>query len=325
MTDGHDMGHAGDMIADGALTAGGAMRDANDASLFPQTVGERLRAAREAAGLDLNDIATRTRVPTRHLEAIERSDFTALPSITYAIGFARSYARAVGADETVITRDLRVELGRAPVGTPGETAPYEPVDPTRVPSRLLAWTALALLVVFLIGYGAWRSEIFGSAGAPPIAAGPVEPATMPAAVSPAPAPTVGGQVVLTATQPVWLKIYDKAGTRLIEKEMAAGEAFTVPREADTPMILTGRPDALRVTVDGREVAPLGNGSAAIKDVGISAAALASRPATSAAVVPALRPVPATPRRVRDVHTRDPVIAVPSAVAAPAPTVSNGTE
>ena len=75
--------------------------------LFPQSVGERLRVLREAAALDLNDIATRTRVPLRHLEAIERGDYASLPSPTYALGFARSYARAVGAEEAPLIAQLR--------------------------------------------------------------------------------------------------------------------------------------------------------------------------------------------------------------------------
>src|SRR3546814_4859622 len=37
--------------------------------------GDKLRLAREAAGLSLADVATRTRITQRHLEAIEKSDF----------------------------------------------------------------------------------------------------------------------------------------------------------------------------------------------------------------------------------------------------------
>jgi cytoskeletal protein RodZ len=75
-------------------------------------VGDRLRAARLAAGLALSDIADKTRVPLRHLEAIESNDFSTLPSFTYATGFVRAFARVVGEDEVALIRDLRVELGR---------------------------------------------------------------------------------------------------------------------------------------------------------------------------------------------------------------------
>src|SRR3546814_8106485 len=71
-----------------------------------------------------------------------------------------------------------------------------------------------------------------------------------------PAPPAGN-VVLTATDTVWLRIYDGNDKRLFEKEMAAGETYTVPADAQNPQILTGRPQALRVTIGGKEVAPLG--------------------------------------------------------------------
>ena len=105
---------------------------------------------------------------------------------------------------------------------------------------------------------------------------------------------VTGEVVLTATAPVWLRVYDASKTKLFEKEMTVGERYAVPANANNPMILTGRPDGLKVTVGGREVAPLGTAEKSIKDVGISAAALAARPpvaATPTAGAPTL-PAPA---------------------------------
>ena len=80
-----------------------------EASLFPARVGDKLRAARIAEGVDLPTIAERTRIPQRHLEAIESSNYSGLPSITYAMGFAKAYARQVGLDEVAIARDLRAE------------------------------------------------------------------------------------------------------------------------------------------------------------------------------------------------------------------------
>ena len=62
------------------------------------SVGERLRTAREAKGLSLEDVASQTRIPIRHLQHIEREEWDALPAITYCVGFARSYANAVGLD-----------------------------------------------------------------------------------------------------------------------------------------------------------------------------------------------------------------------------------
>jgi cytoskeleton protein RodZ len=266
--------------------------------LFPQSVGERLRVMREAAGLDLNDVGTKTRIPLRHLEAIERGDYAALPSPTYALGFTRSYARAVGADEVPLIVQLREDLGREDPAT--HSMPYEPTDPARVPSRLLAWTAAVLALVLAIGYWTWRSNTWGPDAVTPVpsespAAPPAVVATTQTPQAPVADAPATGDVVLTATAPVWLRIYDASKTKLFEKEMAVGERYTVPADANNPMILTGRPDGLKVTVGGRDVAPLGTAEKSIKDVGISAAALAARPPVVAMpVAPAL--LPPTPAR-----------------------------
>ena len=50
-------------------------------------MGEQLRDAREAKGITLEDIAAQTRIPTRHLESIEKSEWDNLPAPTYTIGF----------------------------------------------------------------------------------------------------------------------------------------------------------------------------------------------------------------------------------------------
>jgi cytoskeleton protein RodZ len=262
---------------------------AEAAGLFPHSVGERLLAARTAAGFDLNDIATKTRVPVRHLEAIERSDYASLPSVTYALGFARSYGRAVGLNEAELTRDLRAELGRAPLEA-ADSAPYEPVDPSRVPSRLLAWTAAGIAVALLIGYFVWKSMAFGDGNIPVAEAPPPVVATAPAAAPPPTAAPATGQVVLTATAPVWLRVYDKADKVLFEKEMATGESWPVPADADTPMVRTGRADALKITVGGSEVAPLGPPEKTVRDVVLTAAALAARP-PAAVTPPSTAPAP----------------------------------
>src|SRR3546814_18204533 len=61
--------------------------------------GDKLRLAREAMHVDVEEIAARTRVPVRMLKSLEQGDYAALPGSTYCIGFSRAYARAVGLDE----------------------------------------------------------------------------------------------------------------------------------------------------------------------------------------------------------------------------------
>src|SRR5690349_9708386 len=112
------------------------------------SAGVQLRDAREKAGLSVADIAARTRIPQRHLEAIERDDFNALPSTTYSVGFARAYARAVGVDEVGIAATVRAQLEQSGRERHAYQA-FEPADPARVPPRSLAWTAAIVALLIL--------------------------------------------------------------------------------------------------------------------------------------------------------------------------------
>lgn len=278
-----------------------------EATLFPKTAGERLREYREAQGLTLAEVAARTRVPLRHLEAIEQSNYSGLPSHTYSVGFAKAYARAIGMDEVSIARDVRVQADA--VRRPPEYQPYEMQDPKRQapPGVMMAAMAAALLIVVIAGIWYGTTLIRGDGSVAQVApAAEVPPPPTSVAPVPTPTPATGGQVSLTATDVVWLRIYDADGKSLFEKELQPGERFDVPSDANRPMINVGRPDKLDVTVNGSLVPPLGDGARAIKDVVISAEALLARGtepsplpvADGSGPMPAAQSTGAPPRRFR---------------------------
>jgi cytoskeleton protein RodZ len=249
---------------------------------IPTTPGARLREAREAQGLSLDEIAARTRVPLRQLEAIEEGNYATLPSITYSVGFAKAYARAVGLDEVSIARDVRKQNDHQPAVRRTEYVPYEPDEPRRAPSGVVAVIGVVIALLVLVAAGLWfgttwfRGESGGSAAAPAITATQDKVPEAPAA----PVASQGGQVALTATDDVWLRIYDANGT-VHESTMKPGETYTVPQDKPGLMINIGRPDKLKVTINGSAVAPLGDGHVAIKDVPITASALLARGAPAA--------------------------------------------
>lgn len=241
------------------------------------STGQRLRRAREAAGMTVEQLAAETRIPQRHIETLERGDFASLPSRTYATGFSRTYARAVGIDENEVIAQLRAELGES-TGERMAAPRYEPGDPARVPSRGLAWLSLAAIVLLALGgFAFYRSYFAPGLGPAPLQAPEPEPVAPPAGGPVAAAPT-GGQVVFTALEAgVWVKFYDKDGRQLMQKQMDANERYVVPADAEGPQIWTGRPDALRITVGGKPVPKLSEEDRVVKDVPVSAEALLARP------------------------------------------------
>lgn len=286
--------------------------------------GATLRAAREAKRLDLGHIAAETRIPLRHLEAIEADNFESLPSRTYAIGFARTYAKVLELDDVAIVDAVRAELAdgsmRRTVPSPG----MEPGDPARVPSSGLAWAMAAAALVLAVGAFAFYNSYFRAGTGPGSLIEPQASASAPAKPRPArdAATASSGPVVFTAlADGIWVRLYEEGGERLTERTLKLGETIEVPVAARDPRINTGRPDALSITIGGQPVAKLSEQPETISGVAVSAAALAARVAApapgAAATPPAAGIVPAVvPRRAARPATGR--ASAPRAAASPAP-------
>lgn len=256
--------------------------------------GAMLAEARAAAKLELAEVASRTRIPLRHLAAIEAGDYAKLPSRTYAVGFSRTYARVLGLDERTVTEQVRLDLAAGDgQGAPLRPDRFEPGDPARIPSRRLAWLSLLAVVILVVGaFSFYRTYFSPGLGPAPLTAPTPQPTQGAVAARPGAAilaAAASGPVVFTSlADGTWVRFYDAAGKRLFEGQMAKGETFTVPADAQGPKAWTGRPNALAITIGGRPVPKLGEEEVTMKDVPVDAAALLAR----AAPAPA-RPAPAT--------------------------------
>lgn len=151
--------------------------------------GEKLRAARERLGIDRGELSLRTKINERHLAAVEDSDFSSLPARIYAVGFARSYAGAVGLDGAVIAAQVRRELNEQEA--PANQRPAYDLDledPAKIPSRRLAWIVAAVGIALIVaGTVFWRSYFVPAVDLPAVrdddAANPVaSPELTPAAM-----------------------------------------------------------------------------------------------------------------------------------------------
>ena len=215
----------------------------------PMTAGERLREAREAASMTLEEIATTTRIPIRHLESIEAGDFARLPAPTFTIGFAKSFAGAVGLDRAEIGDQLRTEMGGSrPVMTQPEV--FEPADPARAMPIWLIAAAIGALLLFALLYN-WLSDRSLDAPEEEVAAANVAaPVVQPPAAA---IPQGQGAVVITATDTAWIDVRDGA-VILKQGELAAGQSFEIPITATAPTLTTAKPEALRITA-GTAIAP----------------------------------------------------------------------
>jgi cytoskeleton protein RodZ len=224
---------------------------------FP-TVGERLRAAREEKKLSLEDIAAQTRIPQRHLESIENAEWDKLPAPTYTVGFAKSYAGAVGLDRAEISDQLREEMGGQRF-FPSQAEVIEAADPARtMPKWLVISAVIAVILIIIVMSVLNRRSLEQPSSNAPAAVVPASP--KPAQQRPAAPPvapvSAQGPVALTAVAPAWIQVTDQ-GKTLFEGMMTPGQTFTVPPTATAPLLKAGKPEALKITVGSAVAPPVG--------------------------------------------------------------------
>ena len=281
-----------------------------------ERVGARLGAARVAAGVELADIAKDTRVPLRHLRAIEADAHDDLPALPYSIGFVKSFARAVGVDADEAAVQFRGETSKT-AHVPAPVA-LEPLDERRMPSRALVTASVAAMILVIGGLTAYGAGWFEGASDVEVASVPaVAPETgadgagapqapsteptvdgTPVAVDPAPqlpatAAVAADAVSIVASEDAWMRITaisPETGKVVSVRTglLAKGERFDLPATPPGQRLWTGRAGALQISVGGRPIPALGGPAETIKNVSLTPADLAARIAPVATAAPGVR-------------------------------------
>jgi cytoskeletal protein RodZ len=130
------------------------------------TVGEQLRAAREAQRLSVQEIAEITKLRTDHVRALEEGRFEVFTAPVYVRGFTRTYATLLKLEVPRLISELEAELEKSrqfPEGTvSGRLAPG-PIDQVTLQLSRVNWRValpvgiIALLIaISVFGYRAWQ-------------------------------------------------------------------------------------------------------------------------------------------------------------------------
>lgn len=179
-------GRADSMDAKGGAEGGHGLEPLLNAGA---SIGQALRALREAQNLSLADIAEATCVRRAYLQAVEEMNIDQLPSRPFAIGYVRAYAQALG-----VSSDLAVARFKQDAPNP-EEALKAPVGVRKERDPRLSWLAGACAVV-VTAVVIWNLAQHAVAHD----GGPSPPA--PVANTPPVAPLgVKGPVALLAAQP----------------------------------------------------------------------------------------------------------------------------
>jgi cytoskeleton protein RodZ len=210
-------------------------------------VGLRLRNAREAAGLTLEDVAARLKMPTRIVQALEEEDWNRLGAPVFVRGQLRSYSRLLG----LVTSTTIAASGLAPI----EPTKLEPRSYTPRMTRLfeqgtrrvvyIVLTAAIVVPVWLATkpHLAGRSDpatvqsldapasgapIVGNTAAKPAAKPDPADSTVVASIAPtlAPRPSANAALVLRFAGDSWVQVQAPDGRTLEQGLLPAGTTRT---------------------------------------------------------------------------------------------------
>jgi cytoskeleton protein RodZ len=120
-----------------------------------QTLGEKLRQAREERGITISEVAEQTRISPHYLELIEMDDYRTLPGGIFNKGFVKSYAKYVGIDEVEALQDYS-KIVSTQTGEPSdEPKTYRPevLTDDRSSSSSLPTLIFAVIILGLMTLG----------------------------------------------------------------------------------------------------------------------------------------------------------------------------
>lgn len=81
--------------------------------LFLTEIGNRLKEARLAKGLSLDDLQGMTKIQKRYLQGIEEGNYSSMPGNFYVRAFIKQYAEAVGLDADSLFEEFKGEIPSA--------------------------------------------------------------------------------------------------------------------------------------------------------------------------------------------------------------------
>ena len=236
--------------------------------------GEELRRERLVRDISLEEISSATKISVRLLKALEAGDLSVLPSPAFTRGFIRAYARHLGIDPEEKVNAYRADLAAA----------SSPIEPPHGMARSRFWRARRATVGTIVGGVVAVLLVLGFIASPERQKHPTTPQAAPppaapvafknVAVSNEPTPILQDPadeasaprktLALEFDEDSWAKI-DADGETVLMGLIKRGDVRRF-QARDGFRLTLGNAGAVRVSLDGRPLDPLGAAGEVIRDV-----------------------------------------------------------
>jgi cytoskeleton protein RodZ len=242
------------------------------------SLGSELSAAREEAGLTLEQVADRTRIRRTVIERIEADDFSLCGGDVYARGHVRTLAKVCGIDPVPLVEEFDTLHAAQP---PSATEVFDADTWVARERRGPNWTAaMATAVVILLAVAAFQllrpppGGTTGGLSTPPTAAPPATtsapaptatatPSGSPTLIAKVPPSAQGVTVRLSVTTgKSWVSVTAGSG-KLFEGLVSAGavKVFTDPNQVK---VVIGNAGVVRLVVNGVDIGAAGGAGQVVR-------------------------------------------------------------
>lgn len=253
------------------------------------SVGERLRAGREALGMEAGEVASALKLSKHQVEALEAGDWSRLPGNTFVRGFVRNYARVVKLDAATLLPDLespplavtKLQLPQSKRAVLPESGQVQRRDYAAVLAGMVL-IAIAVVAYHVVPPDFWQTKpleetpvvasepapLFPPANVsgtewmvppPPNVAGSVttatattSPAASDAVSAHAPSAASGNGLVLNFAQPSWVEIRDRSGQIVFSQLNQAGTEQQIDGQPPFSLVV-GNAAHVTVRYQGRAI------------------------------------------------------------------------
>jgi cytoskeleton protein RodZ len=242
-------------------------------------VGEILRRTRKHYGQTLQQVEVVLRIRASQLEALETGDHSQLPGRVYALGFVRSYSEYLGLDGDKMVHLFKQQFGgkqkKPDLSFPVAASESKTPNWFVIGGSVFGVLVLVGFISFLMFPKGEKAEIppvpdtltksqLNEAPALVGQAGPVPAVEQPGVAAPAAtadapvveAPKNTNRIVLEITDATWVEIRNAAGEAILRQVLKPGDIYLVPNEKGLIMA-TGNAGGIKVKVDGKDLASLG--------------------------------------------------------------------
>ena len=230
------------------------------------SIGETLTAARESAGLSVEQVAEATRIRRTLVQAIEDDDFSPCGGDFYARGHIRTIAATVGADPKPLLDAFDADHERG--SGPRATEVFESETGARPERRGPNWSAAMMAaLVLVLAYGVVHAVtgngdhqatvgLGGRSAGQPTSGGSVSATATPSASrgsrAVAQAPRDRVTVVLHARDVSWVQATTASGKELFQGLLQPGQVKTFTDRQRVKLVV-GNAGAVTLTVNGTDV------------------------------------------------------------------------